>query len=447
VLLIFNFSTVFVMDNIIEPNETFDFSKLSLAHPTGIQGGAYFTKIHYNNKPLYIQTTKSLTRQGFVKNGKKYYCDLMFDKNADVLIHWFENLEENCQKMIFSKSNSWFQNPLDINDIESAFNSTIRVYKSGKYYLVRTNVKNNASNEPTIKIYDENEIPLAIDDVTNDKELISILEIQGIKFTSRNFQIEIELKQAMVMNNEPIFESCLIKTIKSKPVDNLIKNENDLEVKVQTSNLGIKFDDKREKDKDKKEELINSLDSLNSLDNLETLDKLESIDNLESNDNLGSLDNLEKIIDSVPNIEFDTKKNTELNSVVSNKIIPNNSNNIKIDTVIGSDLMEVDFNDLIEETDEVKEEESKILKEFDIDDLTQNNLETITLKKPNQVYFELYKEARGKAKQAKKAAIVAYLEAKNIRKTYMLENLNNSDSDSDFDAEIDEVSESELENF
>ena len=443
-LLRYNFSVVFVMDNIIEPNETFDFSKLSLAHPTGIQGGAYFTKIHYNNKPLYIQTTKSLTRQGFVKNGKKYYCDLMFDKNADVLIHWFENLEENCQKMIFSKSNSWFQNPLDINDIESAFNSTIRVYKSGKYYLVRTNVKNNASNEPTIKIYDENEIPLAIDDVTNDKELISILEIQGIKFTSRNFQIEIELKQAMVLNNEPIFESCLIKTTKSKPVDNLIKNGNDLEVKVQTSNLGIKFDDKREKekDKDKKEELINSLDSLNSLDNLETLDKLESIDNL------GSFDNLEKTIDSSPNIEFDTKKNTELNSVVSNKIIPSsNNNNIKIDTGIGSDLMEVDFNDLIEETDEFKEEESKNLKEFDIDELTQNNLETITLKKPNQVYFELYKEARGKAKQAKKAAIVAYLEAKNIRKTYMLENLNNSDSDSDFDAEIDEDSESELENF
>jgi hypothetical protein len=44
---------------------------------------------------------------------------------------------------------------------------------------------------------------------------------------------------------------------------------------------------------------------------------------------------------------------------------------------------------------------------------------------------------------AKKAAIIAYLEAKNIKKTYLLENLD--DSDSDFDAEIDEVSESELE--
>ena len=59
------------MDNIIEPNESFDFSKLSLAQPVGIQGGAYFTKIEFINKPLYIQTSKSLTKQGFVKTGKK----------------------------------------------------------------------------------------------------------------------------------------------------------------------------------------------------------------------------------------------------------------------------------------------------------------------------------------------------------------------------------------
>jgi len=61
------------------------------------------------------------------------------------------------------------------------------------------------------------------------------------------------------------------------------------------------------------------------------------------------------------------------------------------------------------------------------------------------VYFELYKEAREKAKQAKKNAIIAYLEAKNIKKTYMIENID--DSDSEIDAEIDDVSESELELF
>ena len=92
------------------------------------------------------------------------------------------------------------------------------------------------------------------------------------------------------------------------------------------------------------------------------------------------------------------------------------------------------------------EENVDTLKEIgDVSLPLENNLETITLKKPNQVYFELYREARNKAKLAKKNAILAYLEAKNIKKTYLIENLN--DSDSDFDAEIDEVSESELEDF
>jgi hypothetical protein len=436
VFLIYNFSVVSVMDNIIEPNETFDFSKLSLAHPTGIQGGAYFTKIHLNNKPLYIQTTKSLTRQGFVKNGKKYYCDLMFDKNAEALINWFENLEERCQKLIFEKSGSWFQNALVMNDIESAFSSIIRIYKSGKYYLVRTNVKNNASNEPSIKIYDENETALGIDDITNEKEIISILEIQGIKFTSRNFQIEIELKQVMALNNEPIFESCLIKTTKPKPV---LENS-------QSQILGIK------NDLGKINNLIELKKEENELELLEEpLDILENklMDNKESNikendvnqsNNIKELNNIKETSDIT---DFDTENksledNTKFNSLVSNTNVIQNINT----NTVNNDLLEIDFTDLLEEP---KNDDN--LTEMDFDELTKNSLETVTLKKPNQVYFELYKEARNKAKMAKKAVIVAYLEAKNIKKTYMLENLNGSDSDSDFDAEIDEVSESELENF
>jgi hypothetical protein len=94
--------------------------------------------------------------------------------------------------------------------------------------------------------------------------------------------------------------------------------------------------------------------------------------------------------------------------------------------------------------EDIQENNDEVLKEINNDDLNlEKPEEFITLKNPNEVYFNLYKEARNKAKQAKKSAILAYLEAKNIKKTYMLENIN--DSDSDFDAEIDEASESELE--
>jgi hypothetical protein len=393
VLLELNFSIEPIMDNIIDPNQNFDFSKLTLAQPVGIQGGAYFTKIINNNKPLYIQTTKSLTRQGFVKSGKKYYCDLMFDNNSEVLINWFEKLEDKCQNLIYEKADSWFQNALEMNDVESAFNSIIRIYKSGKYYLVRTNIKNSPNGDPSIKIYNESELPLGISDIKPETNIISILEIQGIKFTSRNFQIEIELKQVMVLNNDPIFESCLIKTSKTQKPE-YIKNDTTILAPI-TNHLEINS-----------QSISTNLNDEYLIDDKEI--HLDSLDPLNNSDSLDDLDNLEE---ETPTVEESV-------------------NNIDINI----DIEELD----IEELNEPKE-----LLEVDLDVNLENNLESITLKKPNQVYFELYKEARNKAKIAKKSAIIAYLEAKNIKKTYMIENLN--DSDSDFDAEIDDVSESELE--
>lgn len=387
------------MDNIVEPNEAFDFSKLSLAHPVGIQGGAYFTKIENNNKPLYIQTVKSQTRQGIVKTGKKYYCDLMFDKNAAPLISWFENLEERCQKLIFDRRDTWFQNNLEENDIESAFSSTIRVYKSGKFYLLRTNIKNH-NNVPAVKIYNEHEIPLTADDITTETNIISILEIQGIKFTARNFQIEIDLKQVMVLDNEPMFDNCLIKTSKKQiepaATETIQPTQEISDIKT------LEKDDRLEETTI--ENIITAEDSSNITSNLECLSESHAAEN---------------ITEALPSMD--------------------STDNLPVTGGLENTAIELEFEDLTEDIEENPNE----LKEVNSLDLSaENTLETIHLKKPNQVYFEIYKAARNKAKIAKKNALLAYLEAKNIKKTYMLENLN--DSDSDIDAEIDEVSESEL---
>lgn len=372
------------MDDIIEPNSTFDFAKLSLAQPTGIQGGAYFTKLLYNGKPLYIQTPKSLTKQGFVKNGKKIYCDLMFDNNDEQFVTWIENLETKCHNLIFEKSDAWFQNSLDLNDIETAFNSVLKSYKSGKKYLVRTNIKiNSLSGSPIIKIYNENEVPLTLEDVNHETNIISILEIQGIKFTTRNFQIEIELKQTMVLNTDKIFENCLIKknsnvlkVEESIDVESVVVAEADPEVVIEDLE-----EDKEEETRVDKEDVV-----------LKIEDKNETIEEVEA-------ENVEEIKEeeNKTNVEAEEKKNEIIEQDNFFDIVP----------------IELSFND--------------------------ESLETITLKKPNQVYYELYKEAREKAKKAKKEAVLAYLEAKNIKKAYMLEDIDSSDDsdvendDSDFE--------------
>ena len=201
------------MTNIIIPNtDTFDFDKLRLLPATGIQGGAYFTKFDYDNKPLYIQTCKTYSKQGLVKSGKRYFCDLMFDTTNEDIITWFEEFENKCCDLMYEKKERWFQGSITKEDIENTFTPTLRVYKSGKYYLVRVNIKTNTSNELEFKLYDEEHNSLGKDVFTNESKIISILEISGIKFTQQKFQIEIILKQSMIINDEIIFDDCLIQT-------------------------------------------------------------------------------------------------------------------------------------------------------------------------------------------------------------------------------------------
>jgi len=426
------------MDNIIEPNDSFDFSKLSLANPVGIQGGAYFTKLEHNRKSLYIQTTKGQTKQGFVKTGKKYYCDLMFDNSSETLIYWFEKLEEKCRKLIYDKKDTWFQSNLEENDIETAFNSTVRIYKSGKYYLIRTNVKNNQNNTPNIKIYNEDETIVNIDDINSETNIVTILEIQGIKFTSRNFQIEIDLKQIMVLNNEPIFNNCLIKT--NKIIKTTPQTDYSLENKI-----SIDLIQNTDKNQDDLEELISKNDLLVDSNIIEQTDKeiIEQRDEdiiQETNEDIIQETN-EDIIQET-NEDIIKQTNEEIIKQTNEEIIKQTNEEIIKQTENQLENINIELEDIedIEDLDTNIESE-KVNKS----DLPLDNLETITLKKPNQVYFDLYKEARKKAKIAKKQAILAYLEVKNIKKSYLIDNLD--DSDSEFDAEIDEVSESELDQF
>jgi rRNA-processing protein FCF1 len=388
------------MDNIIEPTIDYDFSRLYLGPPTTLSGGAYFTRIMYNtNKPIYIQTPKSLTKQGFIKSGKKIYTDLMFDNNDTVFINWVENLETKCQELIFNKGQSWFENKLEKDDIETSFSSPFKIFKSGKYYLLRVNVKQN------IKIYDENDQIINIEDIGVDKTIISILEIQGIKFTSRNFQIEIELKQAMIVSPDPFLDECFIK----KPIRK--QNANEKEVANEISSTSE----------------ISSASELISASEITSFIKNTAKDLVTNSKPAADLEKPKSQTFSPINLEDSSFNKKEV-------IEESNQTNFVLDIE--------DF-EPVPEVEEVEEKDDpNILKEFDLSSTLENNLESITLKKPNQVYYEIYQKARDKAKEAKKNAIVAYLEMKNIKKTYMLEDID--DSDSEFDDLVSKDSGSEV---
>ena len=474
-----------------EPNNDFDFSQLKLSLPTIIQGGAYFTKYLYNSKPLYIQTPRSTTKQGFLKNGKKYHSDLMFDNTAESFINWIEKLEEHSQQLIFSNADKWFQNELSLNDIEEAFNTTIKVYKSGTYYLIRVYSKiSSVTQQPVVKIYDEYEKLVSIKEITNKTNVLSILEFQGIKFTSRSFQIEIEVKQMMVVKEEDaIFESCLIKKTNSNNISlvnvdvldtatnkqQLVESQEHVEPPQNIDNIFSKNILEEEEENDVGEDIYRKLNIENldtnsvveplsesiieskevkevKVENVEAKEDVENVKTKEEEDVLSILkvEDLDEDLNEDLNEEIESKNRKEsVNAYIDTNNNNNNINNTPNMIVEGLELesppqvkLQLVDVDILEEKEKeqydldklvIEDLEQELDMDIDIEEVKVSDseipLESITLKNPNQVYFDLYKEAKKKAKEAKKNALLAYLELKNIKKTYMLNDINDSDSD------------------
>ena len=406
------------MTNIIIPNiNTFEFEQLRLLPATGIQGGAYFTKFEYNNNPLYIQTCKTFTKQGLVKSGKRYYCDLMFDTTNEDIITWFEEFENKCYDLMYEKKDRWFQGSISREDIENTFTPTLRVYKSGKFYLVRANIKTNSSNELEFKIYDEEQNHLGKESFTNQSKIISILEISGIKFTQQKFQIEIALKQCMIINDEIMFEGCLINTNNRslKNNENLVERNANENKNTNDSIDLVKLENNEEENGENGEmEKNNEIEEIEEIEDTHT-NQEEHNTKFNEND-LKDLDNSIDIINKV-NYKYETAQEKlqvikEKNNIISKK------ENAEYEIINDNDsLTEIDPFD-------------------DIENLPNDEKLSMKIKQPNEIYYEMYKKARLEAKEAKKKAQEAYLEAKQIKDLHLLDI---SDSDSDSDSDINDL--------
>jgi hypothetical protein len=335
------------MEHIHEPNGEFSFESIETISPKSIQSGNYLIKFHMKHKPLYIRPPKCRTKGGITKTSKKIHCDLLFSNQDDEFIQWIENLENYCRSILFANKESWFDTELEMNDIEDSFSSPLKMYKSGKNYLLRTNIS-SILGKPSLKIYNEYENEMNYSDVKEGSEILTIIEIQGIKCSPRSFQIEIDLKQILILQPDNLFEKCILgggKEVKpieeSKPIE-VIKPQPE----ESTSEEPTSKEPEEPEEPEKTEE---------------------------------------------PEIEEIT-----------------------------------DFSRL----ENHLEENNPLLEEVEIDLEQIENTEPIPLKTKKDIYYKMYNDARQKAKLARDLAISSYLEAKNIKSTY---GLNDLDSDSDTD--------------
>jgi hypothetical protein len=314
-------------EHIYEPNHTFDFSKLILTTPTVVAGGNYFIKyVMGDNNPLYVQPPKCTTKQGFVKTngGKKIHCDLVFSNTNESFIKWLEDLEKYSQEYIFKNREKWFESQLEMEDIENSFAPSLKIYKSGKSYILRTIVPTRLG-KCALKIFNEDETEFDADEFKETTNTITILEIQGIKCSSKSFQIDIEIKQMMVLKPGLLFDKCMI---------NKSSGGHSLNIPI------------------------------------------------------------EKQLDP-----------TESTAPPTPPTPPNDA------------IMKVSLGDV--------QEDGIMEVDFDFENIEETN--PVNIKDRNEIYYNIYRDALKKAKDARNLAINSYLEVKKIKNLYLLDELSEED--------------------
>lgn len=381
------------MEYIIDPTEPYDYSQLRMVSPTNLGSGTYFIRLLTNKQnPIYIQTPKCTTKAGVIRSAKKMYTDLLFSHETEYFFDFMEKIEEHCKQELYDNKEKWFDSDLTTEDIENSFIPLLKSFRSGKFFSVRVNLPLRLG-KCVLKIYDEQESVLPIEQINDKVKLITIMELQGIRCTSRNFQFDIELKQAMIMNDVDIFSKCvlpstqLLKEIEEEP-------DNEISILPEASKSDI--------DLGKEEQNIDTIISL-PIEEPSESKLIEDPDENEDEDEV-FIDNLEKTTE---------------------------------DDNIDKDLEEIILEDLEKTKEEDNDESLEEMCEVNFD--TKENLEEVTLKNRNDVYYEMYKEAKKKARIARDLALTSYLQAKQIKTNYLVEDSSDDDNMENEEDELDKL--------
>ena len=368
--------------DVFHPNGNFNFDKLTLTQPNSVSGGSYMTRYSYceSKQPLYIQTTKTRSKQGIVISGKKAHIDLLLtatDCDSE-FTEWIADLEKRSVDLLYEKRHLWFTQELDRVDIENSFTSPIRAYKTG-HFLVRVNLEPNPNRGFThiqpfsCKVFDENKKPTTVEYIKDIHSIISIIEFHGIRFTSRNFQMELILRQVLVVPDIPLFETCVINDAPAPAPEPAPAPAPAPEPEPEPVITEDKY-----------------LEITSPLPSIEPNPQMKHFDFTEVNIDFNTIG----LDTNEPTFDIETANNESSGSVASIATVSTTTNTL--------------------------------------------SSSSITLKKHKDVLFEMYKIAKKKALEAKKVAIRAYLEAKEIKANYLLDNSDLSDSDSASDASDDD---------
>lgn len=374
---------------LLENDDKCNLNEISLGIPNQLQNNLFFSKINLNGKPLIIQTGECHTTSGIKSTQYKTYCDLVYCMHEKVS-SFFDELETNIKSILIENKYDWFEEKITQDDVDDAFNETVHFHKQG--VRLRSHIqKDKISDEYILNCYDDNHNKIPIEYFEKGCSFIPIVEIVGLKFSDKSFNIEVRLLQVLLTSSQQDNSLSLFNLPSEKPI---LANIND---------------------------------------NDHTLSELDSDFNR-------SYITSEVTNQLIP--ENTDNAVTEVNSDISLKDLQNdNDNNIKFhedDTLSENDNQYED--DILHEDGTLRENDShstSVTNNIDKTDFESNNINSndikevnlspkylndnpIKLKTHSDIYEEIWKMYREEAFKIRRQNVLVYLKSKNIHSTFLI---------------------------
>tara|TARA_Y100001958_G_C21240069_1_gene567498 strand:+ start:1165 stop:1935 length:771 start_codon:yes stop_codon:yes gene_type:complete len=204
--------------------DNFDNENIEYTEPKKI-GNIYYSKISYNNSPLYLQTSRMRNKTDIKKVNTIKPFDLKFEMNNSNMYKCLTKLDESNINAVTENSSEWFGKTLSIENSENMYRKITKPLQKNKKNSV--NFKVPIINEEILcKIYNQDKIDINMDDILADQECILIIHVRGIKFFKSYYICDFYITHIKTFSklSFSIPENCLIED-EIKVVDKVTDNE------------------------------------------------------------------------------------------------------------------------------------------------------------------------------------------------------------------------------
>jgi len=231
----------------------------------------YFCSINYNEDEFNINDSKCFLYNNIEKTDNLCYLTLSLEKDFALFI---QNLYNILKKQLYENSVKWFEEPLTLEDIDNNFIFPLKTNIEKGTYELKTIVNMN-----NFYVKDKNDNEVNIENIKG--YIIPNIQIKGVSFNSKNFNLDVVLNNIIVLNTENIpeieeydikkdiingeeininnnkyFEVCefIDDTIKNTIVDNINNILNKKKINVDIDIVKEIFEDDEEDDEEDEEE-------------------------------------------------------------------------------------------------------------------------------------------------------------------------------------------------